>query len=895
MSHINISLSANTAQYVKRLKEAKTQTDRNIIMMEQRIDKFANQVSKDFTSVSGSVDSMVSGLRMIKGGGYVAAVAAIGIAGVAVAKQIHQMNLAVLESEKALKKVSLQMRESTEETQNIGAAVGSVGVSLEKMGDMSKDVYDKLGDYISTGGGAFQDFVDVVGKGSAVTADSLQKMSSIEILSAMVSEMERVGASASQMTFVMESMASDSSDLLPLLENGARGFKKLKERMDELNATPLLLAETAEEIGYLDTASNRFWDNFKLYATESVAGAYTPLSEFFTWANNKLSELNNENRSDAFISNLKVSKNLEIDTSISTEEAQNRADTLKDYLGKSQSDRVFKEAEKEIAAKKKKLESLRASTHNSYTLGGFRSKDIAAYEKQIAEDEQKLIKTKERLSDWEKLQKDYQRLADVKGGLETSGTSYSKEAASKISGGSLDDDLKSDFNNSLQIRETALGKVLELDAQIAQTQLEIAEESNKAIQEVLQKRLNQEKAERDSQANLAEEHSKKMVRIEKKLADDKEKARKEAENKAKQAQQETHQRELQAAQHKINLSKTESEKILSNRELQDARYRQLMEKGEISKTQFDLYKLQNEKQAQEALSKIVWDQSLNRLQMDAKAAITKQEQAQANYDLEMVQLKSQLEKGKLTREQFDDLEFKALQSKHQLEYEAKEEAHLNEHYATLAREESNMAFLIQSLESKRLTQEQYDQLELASKKATQEAKNAIAMTELDAMSAAMSGLARFAEEGSKQQKAILLAEKSAAIASLSIQQWEKWGTAKTWGEKASVIAAYTGALASVASVTMGQFHSGSDEVDKTGSYILKQGERVVQPEANKDLTAYLNSNKKGGANTSTIKSDLVIQGDTTISEEKFTAMLVQHRENLAQALKLAQRENPNLR
>ena len=83
-----------------------------------------------------------------------------------------------------------------------------------------------------------------------------------------------------------------------------------------------------------------------------------------------------------------------------------------------------------------------------------------------------------------------------------------------------------------------------------------------------------------------------------------------------------------------------------------------------------------------------------------------------------------------------------------------------------------------------------------------------------------------------------------------------------------------------------EFHNGG-EVDQTGSYILKQGERVVAPDTNKDLKNFLADSKKSGE----IKIDapLIIEGDTDVDPQKFQAMLIQHRDTLAQ------RENPSLR
>lgn len=859
--------------------------------MEKRIDQFAKQVNSDFTSINGALNTMVNGLSSIKGGGYVAAIAALGVAGVTVASQIHEMNLAIIESEKALRLAATQAKLSTDEMQNISAVTGTVGISLEKMGDLSKDVYDKLGDYITTGGGAFQDFVDVVGEGSKVTAESLQKMSSIEVLQAMVKEMERVGASSSQMTFVMESMASDSSHLLPLLEDGAEGFKRLKDRIDDLATTEFILPSTSEEILYLDEASKRFWENFKVYAAESIAGSNGMLSGMMETLNNFFAEKNKENRTYNF--QLDYLNGGKVNASASADEARERSEALKDYAEIYDYDVRSARIRRKIAA----LEKARASGSLNAIERAMLGNAIELQEDLLAD-----LKKEQPAMDANKAKAlevadAWARVAESKENAEKAGGLIGKENLAKISSVKTSD---SDSELANQ-RDTSLSKIDEYRAKALQSQNEIKlleerirNEKNEAVKKSLEKELDLKERQRSDEIKAQTAHADKVLKIDETLAKRKLDAQDKIEREAKAAQEEAWRRELSLAQHKVNLAAEGEDKILAQKELSNTRYDQLLHKGEISEEIHSEYVKQLEASTQEALTNLVVQGELNRLQAQADSAITGAEQAQANYDLELAQLNQKLEDEKITKSQYDDLHFKALLAKHSAEYEANAEAHLNEHYATVAREEAKLAFLQESLDKEHLEKEQHRALELESKRALQEAKNAITMAELDGMAAAVGGLAQYAEEGSKQQKALILAEKSAAIASLSIQQWEKWGSAETWGEKAAVIAAYTGALASVASVTVGQFHSGSDEVDQTGSYILKQGERVIQPSANKDLTAYLEGNKKG-SNSSTIKSDLVIQGDTTISDAKFQAMLVAHRENLTQAMKLAQRENPSLR
>ncbi|WP_313141789.1 phage tail protein [Stenotrophomonas sp.] len=110
--------------------------------------------------------------------------------------------------------------------QRMAAGANVVGVSHEKLADIFKDVQDKIGDYIQTGGGAMADFFDNIAKRTGVTAEQMRKLSGPDALGMYFKSLEKANLSQSEMTFYMEAIASDSSLLIPLLQNGSSGFKK---------------------------------------------------------------------------------------------------------------------------------------------------------------------------------------------------------------------------------------------------------------------------------------------------------------------------------------------------------------------------------------------------------------------------------------------------------------------------------------------------------------------------------------------------------------------------------------------------------------------------------------------------------------------------------------------
>ncbi len=104
-------------------------------------------------------------------------------------------------------------------------AAKAAGIEQDKLADIFKDTQDKVGDFLSTGGGELQDFFKNVAPQAHLTADALRRLSGPEALQAMYNAMDKANLSQSEMVFYMEGIADEASSLIPLLANGGAGFK----------------------------------------------------------------------------------------------------------------------------------------------------------------------------------------------------------------------------------------------------------------------------------------------------------------------------------------------------------------------------------------------------------------------------------------------------------------------------------------------------------------------------------------------------------------------------------------------------------------------------------------------------------------------------------------------
>ncbi|AXH55498.1 phage tail tape measure protein [Pseudomonas amygdali pv. lachrymans] len=159
----------------------------------------------------------------------------------------------------------------TTEFQKYAAGAKTVGVEQDKLADIFKDTNDKLGDFFNTGGGELKDFFEVIAPKVGVTAESFKKLNSAEALQLYVSSLEKANVSQAEMTFYMEGIADEASALVPLLRNGGKQFKDLGEAAESAGAilsvqtiaiSKEFSSELAGLIQNLQGAKNKIADDF---------------------------------------------------------------------------------------------------------------------------------------------------------------------------------------------------------------------------------------------------------------------------------------------------------------------------------------------------------------------------------------------------------------------------------------------------------------------------------------------------------------------------------------------------------------------------------------------------------------------------------------------------------
>lgn len=135
---------------------------------------------------------------------------------------------------KELSILSTAANTTVSDFQQMAFAAKRYGIEQDKLGGILQDFNDRIGDFNATGAGPMVDFFEQIAPKVGVTADSFKELSGAEALQLYVSSLEKANLSQADMVFFMETMASDSTRLIPLLTENGKQLQIMSERADAL-------------------------------------------------------------------------------------------------------------------------------------------------------------------------------------------------------------------------------------------------------------------------------------------------------------------------------------------------------------------------------------------------------------------------------------------------------------------------------------------------------------------------------------------------------------------------------------------------------------------------------------------------------------------------------------
>lgn len=141
-----------------------------------------------------------------------------------------------------LSRLSHVANSTTDEFQRMAVGAKLMGIEQDKLSDQLKDFTEKVGEFQQTGGGGMKDFFENIAPKIGLTAEAFRGLSGPQALQLYYNALEKAGLNQQQMSFYLESMASDTTALIPLLANGG---KMLREVGDAAASAGAIMDEKA--------------------------------------------------------------------------------------------------------------------------------------------------------------------------------------------------------------------------------------------------------------------------------------------------------------------------------------------------------------------------------------------------------------------------------------------------------------------------------------------------------------------------------------------------------------------------------------------------------------------------------------------------------------------------
>lgn len=244
-------------------------TDQAIEMLDNLSDKAMNlDLSGGLKGLGGSLRGVGGSLGLVAGGFAGVAAGAISAAS-AVADYVKQYN-----------EVSKSTGLTVETLQKLEKQFSGTGLTVEKFGDINKDTMDKLADAWRNGGGVADD-LESVGLSIKDYAEFMNDpQGGMKAAIKVFYDMRKAGASLSDVKFMMESLASDSSHMADELQK----YGSYQEAVNKINEqTVKVTDEAAKEYDKFSKNMDTLGGNLKGLAADALNPVVDGMNRLFDW------------------------------------------------------------------------------------------------------------------------------------------------------------------------------------------------------------------------------------------------------------------------------------------------------------------------------------------------------------------------------------------------------------------------------------------------------------------------------------------------------------------------------------------------------------------------------------------------------------------------------------
>lgn len=230
-------------------------------------------------SVRGMRDNITDDISKISGSMVGMAVGAVAVAGAAMAA----MAIETAKADVQLGIMAGTANASLKSFQVLTHAAAGFGVEQEALAAILADTQEKLGEFSATGGGGAADFFEALQNNTKMTDEqirelgkTLQSKDGVGAIQYLKDELDALGATSQEQRFIMESLAGDLGNLMPLFADGGRILEEYGVQLTD--AGVIKTAEAIEQSRRLAAQTQAIQTQFEGLKTQLVAQMIPALS-----------------------------------------------------------------------------------------------------------------------------------------------------------------------------------------------------------------------------------------------------------------------------------------------------------------------------------------------------------------------------------------------------------------------------------------------------------------------------------------------------------------------------------------------------------------------------------------------------------------------------------------
>jgi len=263
-----VRLSEFTDGLTRAEREARDSTDN----IGGSVRNMRENITDDISKISGSMVGMAVG-------GIAVAAAAMTAIAIETAKADVQLGIMAGTANASLK--SFQV---------LTHAAAGFGVEQGALAAILADTQEKLGEFSATGGGGAADFFEALQNNTKLTDEevknlgkTLQGKDGVGAIQYLKDELDALGATSQEQRFIMESLAGDLGNLMPLFANGGEILNKYGKELEDAGVikTAAAIEESRRLAAQVEAVQTRM-EGLKTQLVSEMIPALGTLASYFT-------------------------------------------------------------------------------------------------------------------------------------------------------------------------------------------------------------------------------------------------------------------------------------------------------------------------------------------------------------------------------------------------------------------------------------------------------------------------------------------------------------------------------------------------------------------------------------------------------------------------------------